>query len=61
MPPSDDGALPYRLTQTAKRRGIYLPHGVDDAGNFRLPRHQGWCRIEWLLHTAQVPRPHSAQ
>src|SRR5262249_45657988 len=30
------------------------------AGNFRLPHHQGWCRIEWLLHRSGAATPQRA-
>jgi hypothetical protein len=33
---------------------------VDGAEDFRLPRHQGWCRIEWLLHCSGAATPQRA-
>ena len=55
MPPSDNGAF-------CEETGIYLPLMESMVRETFVSRA---IRVgvvsEWLLHTAQVPRPHSAQ
>src|SRR6266704_5776144 len=61
MPPSDDGALPYRLTQNCEETGIYLHSWSRWCGKLSSPAPSGLVSYhEWLLHRSGAATPQRA-